>query len=96
VQHLIAVLKEHYELSIDWTGTKFIGLTLDWDYVGRAVHLSMPGYVEKMLVYFNHEHPKQRQHSPHSHIPPTYGVKAQYANNPVDSPLLSKEDKTYV
>jgi hypothetical protein len=32
--HLISILKEHYELSEDWKGTKFIGLTLEWDYPG--------------------------------------------------------------
>jgi hypothetical protein len=32
--HLISILKEHYKLSEDWKGTKFIGLTLKWDYSG--------------------------------------------------------------
>ncbi len=32
--HLISILKEHYELSEDWKGTKFIRLTLKWDYPG--------------------------------------------------------------
>ena len=32
--HLISSLKEHCELSEDWKGTKFIGLTLEWDYPG--------------------------------------------------------------
>jgi hypothetical protein len=32
--HLISILKEHYELSEDWKGTKFIRLTLKWDYSG--------------------------------------------------------------
>ena len=95
-KHLLDVLKEHYEISIDWSGTKFIGLTLDWDYVGRMVHLSMPGYVEKLLIRFNHERPKRKQHSPHPHVLPTYGAKAQYAEEPTASPSLSKEDKKYV
>ena len=32
--HLISILKEHYELSEDWKGTKFSRLTLKWDYPG--------------------------------------------------------------
>ena len=40
--HLTNILKEHYELSEDWKGTKFIGLTLEWDYPGWKVHISMP------------------------------------------------------
>ena len=46
------------------------------------VHQSMPGYVEKLLIRFNHERPKRKQHFPHPHILPTYGAKAQYAEDP--------------
>ena len=45
--HLIAALKPYYELDEDWDGTKYCGISLDWDYENREVHLSMPGYVEK-------------------------------------------------
>ncbi len=50
--HLISILKEHYEISEDWKGTKLIGLTLKWDYSGRKVHISMPGHAEDTLVWF--------------------------------------------
>ena len=95
-RHLLKVLKEHYELSVDWSGTKFIGLTLDWDYANRAVHLSMPGYIEKLLIRFNHERPNRKQNSPHPHVAPTYGAKKQYAETPVDSPALTKDETKYV
>ncbi len=49
--HLISILKEHYELSEDWKGTKFIGLTLKWDYPGQKVHVSMPEYIDDALPY---------------------------------------------
>jgi hypothetical protein len=42
--HLLNILKEHCEIAIDWTGNKFIGLTMDWDYLSQKVHISMPGY----------------------------------------------------
>ena len=88
-QHMLAVLQEHHKLSIHWSSTKFIGLTLDWDYANRAVHLSMPRY-------FNHECPKCKQHSPHPHVVPMYGAKAQCAEAPVSSPTLTKEETKYV
>ena len=56
----------------------------------------MPGYVEKLLLHFNHEWLKQKQHSPHLHVLPTYGAKAQYAEDPLPSPSLSKDNKKYV
>ena len=40
-EHLMEALKEHYEVSEDWTGSKYCGLTLKWDYKHRKVHLSM-------------------------------------------------------
>eukprot|EP00804_Cyclotella_cryptica_P007134 CCRYP_020036-RA/>CCRYP_020036-RA protein AED:0.40 eAED:0.41 QI:0/0/0/1/0/0/3/0/479 len=39
--HLINTLKGHYEISTDWEGRRYIGLTLHWDYCNRlcALHL---------------------------------------------------------
>ncbi len=30
--HLKHALKEHYQLTCDWDGCQYIGITLDWDY----------------------------------------------------------------
>ena len=30
-QHLKNTLEEHYKLTCDWTGTRYIGITLDWE-----------------------------------------------------------------
>ena len=49
VDHLISILKKSYDITEDWTGTKYIGLTLDWDYSRGKVHLSMLGYINKAL-----------------------------------------------
>lgn len=48
-------LKEYCTISVDWGGTKYGGLTLDWDYDVKEVHLSMPGYVEKALEQFGYD-----------------------------------------
>jgi hypothetical protein len=47
-------LKLQYKVSEDWAGSRYIGLTLEWDYVGRTVKLLMPGYVEGALLRFAH------------------------------------------
>jgi hypothetical protein len=94
--HLISILKEHYEISEDWKGTKFIGLTLKWDYSGKKVHISMPGYAKDALVRFRHEQPKRKQNAPHKHTPPNYGGKTQYAEPEQPSCLLDKVEKTYI
>ena len=63
--HLIKALKKNYDISEDWKGLKYCGLSLDWDYKKREVHLSMPGYVEKALARLKHERPKKSQDQPH-------------------------------
>ena len=77
--HLINILRQHYEIVIDWTGSKYIGLTFDWDYANRRVHLSMPKYIDKALERFQIEQPKRRQNAPHPHAIPAYGAKTQFA-----------------
>ena len=94
--HLMSVLKEHYTVTEDWEGSKYIGITLDWDYEGRKVPLSLPGYNAKALKRFHHEPPAKRQDSPYPHTPPKYGAKQQYVEGPDDSPPLDKADKTFI
>ncbi len=57
--HLMETLKQNYKITEDWSGSKYIGLTFDWDYENRKVHLSMPGYVQKSLKRFEHTAPKK-------------------------------------
>ena len=94
--HLISILKEHYKISEDWSGSKYIGITLDWDYPNRRVHLSMPGYITKALQPFGHERLQRLQNSPHPHVAPTYGAKAQYVETKDPSIPLDKEGRKYI
>ena len=89
-KHLIQVLEEHYKISKDWHGTKYCGLTLDWDYKKQEVHLSMPGYVEKALAWLKHEKPRKNQDQPHKHVIPVYGATVQYAKEEDTSQPLDK------
>ena len=66
--HLKQVIEMHYKLTCDWTGTLYIGITLDWDYKKRQVHLSMPNYVKKALKQFHHM-AGTLQHSPYPSTP---------------------------
>ena len=31
-EHLLSVLHENYTVTTDWTGTKFAGVDITWDY----------------------------------------------------------------
>jgi hypothetical protein len=96
VNHLIQTLKQDYKIEEDWEGTRYLGITLDWDYKKCEVHLSMPGYVEQSLAQFGHLIPKILQHQPHKHTIPTYRATIQYAKNNNATKLLSKEEKKYI
>jgi hypothetical protein len=96
-QHLIDARQEDYQITIDWTGAKYIGIMLDWDYVHRKVHLMMPKYIAKALERVQHPKPKQPQNSPHPCTITIYGAKTmQYVEQVDDTPLLDKEGKKYV
>jgi len=95
-KHLLRTLNKEYKTSSEWEGKRYIGLTLEWDYINRYVHVSMPGYCEKACQRFHHHKPKKPQDQPYPHVEPTYGSKQQYAQEEDQSPTLSKEDKTFI
>jgi hypothetical protein len=49
-KHLIDTLQKDYTITVDWDTTKYIGLTIEWDYKNRKVYVHMPGYLSKALI----------------------------------------------
>ena len=96
VMHLINTLRKDYEVEEDWDGKRYIGITMDWDYKKREVHLSMPEYVERALARFGHPIPNKPQHQPHLHAIPTYGATVQYAKPEDTSRKLSPQEKKFI
>ena len=94
--HLKKTLEKHYSVTDDWSGGRYIGITLDWDYSRRQVHLSMPGYVKKALKQFQHIKSKKKQHSPFPCARINYGAKKQYATQASTAPELDKKGKKYI
>ena len=92
VLHLVDILKEKYDCSIDWDGERYCGLTLNWDYNARTCDISMPGYIERALQRFQHPAPSRPQHAPHAWEVVQYGAKTQYAPLPDASPALDAAD----
>jgi len=96
VEHLASILRQNYEIDIDWEGTLYLGLTIDWDYTERKVHLSMPGYIEKALLRFGHEPPNKPPMQPFPHTIPLYDAKVQYDKDLDSSPPATKEEEKYI
>ncbi len=95
-KQLIDALQKDYTITVDWNATKYIGITIEWDYKTQKVYTHMPGYLSKALLLFKHDVPKTKQNSPHPHVAPHYGAKEQYTTEEDTSPLLNKEEAKYV
>jgi hypothetical protein len=48
--HLIWCIKQKYDLPEDWAGNLYCGIKLSWDYDAQTLDISMPGYIQKMLI----------------------------------------------
>ncbi len=49
-KHLINALQKDYTITVNWDTTKYIGLTIEWDYKNQKVYAHMPGYLSKALL----------------------------------------------
>ena len=46
-EYSINSIKVNYPVKIDWIGSKYIGIDLDWNYKIEQVVLLVEGYVKK-------------------------------------------------
>ncbi len=83
--HLIDAIKSNYKCTIDWAGSLYCGITLDWDYEKGTVELSMPGYVPQALQRFQHPPPTKPQKAPSKYTAPTYGTTGPQYNKAEDT-----------
>jgi hypothetical protein len=93
LQHLIDALQNFYEITIDWEGKKYCGVSLDWDYANKMVWLSMPGYVEAALRQFLHDPPSKPTHGPSHYTAPVYGNHTQMTDAPDNTPALTPDQQ---
>ncbi len=70
------------------------GITLDWVYKQRQVHLSMLGYGKKALKQFRHEM-KHQQHSPYPCAPIKYGATKTIHNAGINSTTPRRTGETF-
>ena len=86
-KHLVDALEEHYEISQDWEGKKYCGLTLEWDYEAGKVHVFMPGYVQDALQRFKHDPPRGDRinpiHTLHLHMEQKYNMQREPTTPPI-------------
>jgi hypothetical protein len=68
--HLISLIEANYPVKTDWTGSKYIGIDLDWDYTKREVKLALKEY--------QHTPPPKPFDAPTKYHKPEFGQKIQW------------------
>ncbi len=98
--HLLEAIRESYDLTADWSGAKYLGMSIDFGSVSgsRTVTISMPGYVRAALTRFRQPHPTRLVRAPAIYTPPDYGSKIQYPDDINDqaSPPLDSTRTTFI
>jgi len=74
-------------------GDKFAGITIKWDYANSRCRISMPGYIETLLIKFKHPRPSKPRLSPYKCLPISYGAKSQLTPEADASELLNEHHK---
>jgi hypothetical protein len=94
IDHLIGAIKSTHNLTKNWTGNLYCGITLDWDNENRTVDISMwmmLGYIKKKLQDYKHVMSIHVQNCPYSPAPKQYGSKAQAPLHPDQCPHLNEK-----
>jgi hypothetical protein len=73
---IVRILGATYTLTEDLTGDLYCEISLQWDYKAQKLDMSMPGYIKKQLLKYEHIM-RWVQHCPYSPEPKKYGAKAQ-------------------
>jgi hypothetical protein len=89
VEFLLSILRPVYNLHIDWSGSKYLGITLDWDYTSviRSVSLSLPEYVAKGLQALEFTPSTKPVRSPGGFVRPQYGITTQLTDIDTSPPV---------
>ena len=91
--HFLNALRDHYAITVDWTGSHYCGLTMHWNYDDNYVDVSMPGYVRKQLDRYQHPKPSTAQYAPHRWSVPSYGKIPDKVVTDKSTPLDKKNTK---
>ena len=97
LDHLIAALRDQYEVTQDCMGGLYCGITLKWDHTTRLLEISIPGYMEDVLQKFQHPIPTTPYTFPRQYTSPNYGSTALQLVHPTDYlPSLNPEEANNV
>ena len=94
--HLLKYLKEKYDISIDWKGASYCGLTIARNYAEKYVDISMIEYIKKALQRFKHVGVKCFEDATALYNKPYFGAKKQWTDNASTKEILAPYDIKHV
>ena len=94
VEHLINALLQLYQITIDWTGSRYLKLKIQHNIEEETIQISMPEYMPKALTRFGIQTSKTTN-APGPYTLRTYGAQQQYNNIDV-SPTISPARKKFI
>ncbi len=94
--HLLNLLKKFYGVQFNMAGDKFAGIDIKWDYASQRCRISMPGYIDNILIKFKHPTPSKPCRLPYKCLPIAYGAKAQLTPEADTTELLGDHHKRRV
>jgi hypothetical protein len=68
---LLDLHKKFHGVQFNMAGDKFAGISIKWDYAGKCCQISMPGYIDNLLIKFKHLRPRKPRLSPYACLPIT-------------------------
>ena len=91
VEHLVATIAPHWKVKLDYSGSKFLGMDLKWEYDRKPkprVIITSPTVIPKAIARFR-DKPSKGRETPTPYTDPVYGTRIQMAPFD-DSPLAPK------
>jgi hypothetical protein len=95
VHYLASTLRELYDITMDWSGSKYLGITVEHNYAAKELAISLPSYVAKMLHRYNisTEGPCTYSPAPYSFVP--NGSKSYLSSLP-DESIISNDRQQFI
>ena len=89
--HLKTSLENYYEIEADWSGSRYIGISLDWNYNNKTLDIDMPNFTNNKLRQYGHTKPKRPQDAPYPAANPYSRSQAPLPLD--DTPMLNEKRK---
>jgi hypothetical protein len=74
ISHLVQVLHKKYSLTLDMSGSTYLGMKIDHDTQQHTLTISLPGYIDRALRVLGITKSEKPVNNPIKYTPPVYGT----------------------